>query len=92
MMLLSYCFFNSHQTFKLFQFSLSVKENFTYKSLLTGKYYRLIPSGASYEDYQRQVSLDCVIPNIHCLPEEVIKDFPQKIYFEPSVYTLKYGG
>lgn len=58
----------------LFLFSksiaISVKENFTYKSLLTGKYYRLIPSGASYEDYQRQVSLDCVIPNIHCLPEE----------------------
>jgi len=58
----------------LFLFSkskaISFKENFTYKSLLTGKFYRLIPSGASYEDYQRQVSLDCVIPDIHCLPEE----------------------
>lgn len=43
-------------------------ENYKFKSLLSGKYYRLLPDGVSFA---RSADLDCVIPNIHCLPDEV---------------------
>ena len=44
--------------------------NYTYKSLLSGKYYRLLPDGASYNILKRNINLDCVISDIHCLPDE----------------------
>ena len=43
-------------------------QNYKFKSLLSGKYYRLLPDGVSFT---RNADLDCVIPNIHCLPDEV---------------------
>ena len=43
-------------------------QNYKFKSLLSGKYYRLLPDGVSFA---RNADLDCVIPNIHCLPDEV---------------------
>jgi len=43
--------------------STEVLEDYSYKSLLSGKYYRFLPSG-------RTADLDCVIPDIHCLPDE----------------------
>lgn len=55
----------------LYQFricsSAETIQNYKFKSLLSGKYYRLLPDGVSFA---RNADLDCVIPNIHCLPDE----------------------
>ena len=56
-------------------------EDYSYKSLLSGKYYRFLPSG-------RTADLDCVIPDIHCLPDEV----GEIIFVKVSTLSTKIFG
>ena len=47
---------------------ISCSEEYFYKSLLSGKFYRFLQTG------RRDVDLSCVLHNIHCMPdEEIIK-------------------
>jgi len=43
---------------------LSCSDDYFYKSLLSGKFYRFLQAG------RRDVDLSCVLHNIHCLPDE----------------------
>ena len=45
--------------------------DYMYKSMLSGKYYRLLPPGSDLINHARNINLDCVIEDIHCLPDEV---------------------
>ena len=49
-------------------------EEYFYKSLLSGKFYRFLQTG------RRDVDLSCVLHNIHCLPDEEIISCSIKIY------------
>ena len=64
-------------------------KSFTYKSLLSGKYYRLLPEGASYNILKRNINLDCVIPDVHCLPDDesfiLVEILKLKIFFSPML-------
>ena len=44
----------------------SCSDDYFYKSLLSGKFYRFLQAG------RRDVDLSCVLHNIHCLPDEEI--------------------
>ena len=48
--------------------------DYMYKSMLSGKYYRLLPPGSDLINHARNINLDCVIEDIHCLPDEVLFD------------------
>ena len=61
--------------------STEVLEDYSYKSLLSGKYYRFLPSG-------RTADLDCVIPDIHCLPDEV----GGNLFVKVSTLATKFFG
>ena len=56
-------------------------EEYFYKSLLSGKFYRFLQTG------RRDVDLSCVLHNIHCMPDEEIIFCSVFIYF---LQNLKY--
>ena len=69
---------------------LSCSEEYFYKSLLSGKFYRFLQTG------RRDVDLSCVLHNIHCLPDEEIINcsiyiYLKYLYFQSNVIDVFFG-